>query len=208
MSRQRMPTKQHSLCVRSTAFGIVQRIAGCVRSQIAPPIVSRLLLSAICFALSVAPARAGFCLAADSLSTQHLNGSLEIAGFSTYSLLTPTEHSFDGVGQNLNGSGASTPAATERHSPKSPVSPARQPLLPGTLILGGASADFSGRSLSGSSRSPSGGGGSAASGIVAKPSEMPIPLRGYWQRGRELVFIPDAPPFDVFRPPPVATLPS
>ena len=196
---QRMPFEQQTFCVRRKATAWLRRIVGCVCSQSAPPILPRLLLSAICIVLTVAPAEAGFCISTGSISAHPFPGSLENSGTSNYAVLSLTAPSFQGVWQKLGDSGVSHSAATKPSPWKSPAPPVDQPVPPESLILGDFAADFSGRTLSGSAKSLSGGATSAA-GIFETICELRIPLLSYWQRGRESLFIPAGPEPEIFHP--------
>lgn len=96
---------------------------------------------------------------------------------------------------------AEHPAAVIRTAPVRPSAPA----FPSRSIFGGMTCfvlHTTGGSMDG--RSGSRGGGSSSSGISSSAIRLPDSLMQSPLHQLDFVSIPEAPPFEVFRPPPVA----
>jgi len=74
--------------------------------------------------------------------------------------------------------------------------------VPGFLVAGssGVIGGTSGRSLTGQSRVTGAGGAPVA--FCAPSSHLPVSMLQYRRQQKEFLYFPDAPPIEVFRPPP------
>ena len=85
-------------------------------------------------------------------------------------------------------------------APTGPASPFGIPVLAVTGAVGFAGGS-NGRSLTGQSRVSSSSGGAPAA-LCTPACRLPVSLVRFRLQRKEFLFFPDAPPFEVFRPPP------